>query len=168
MAEPARYALEPYFGEGRQELVGHVPHAHYLGIRVVRAGPCEAVLMIPYREELIGDPSRKVVFGGVVTTLLDQASGLAIACSVDVPKAIATIDLRVDYLRAAVPGRDLYGHAHCYKLTRNVAFVRGSAWDERQEDPFASFLATFMIGANTAESPYAELVRKAARGGQCT
>ncbi len=160
MGEKRTYALQAYFGEGRQELVGHVPHAHLLGIRVVRAGPCEAVLMLPYREELIGDPARGVVFGGAVTTLLDQASGLSIACSVDVPKAIATIDLRVDYLRAAEPGADLYGHAHCYKLTRNVAFVRGSAYDRSPEDPFASFLATFMIGANTAVSPYSRLVGK--------
>jgi len=161
VTQERKYALEPYFGEGRQELIAHTPHAGYLGMRVVRTGPCEAVLKIPYREELIGDPSRRVVFGGVITTLLDQCSGLSIGCSLPVAKAIATIDLRIDYLRAAEPGLDLYGHAHCYKITRNVAFVRGAAYDRAPEDTFASVLATFMIGANTAESPYAKLAREA-------
>jgi acyl-coenzyme A thioesterase PaaI-like protein len=68
--------------------------------------------------------------------------------------AIATIDLRVDYLRAAEPGRELFARAECYKLGHNVAFVRASAWDEDERDPFASCLGTFMVGANSGGSPF--------------
>jgi uncharacterized protein (TIGR00369 family) len=160
MSTEKRYAMESIFGPGRNELMSHTPHAHYLGLRVVSTAPCEATLMLPYRKELIGDPTRGVVFGGVITTLLDHTSGLAVACAMETFKAIATVDLRVEYLRAAEPGHDLYARVHCYKTTRNVAFIRGSAWEREPEDPFASCLGTFMLGANTTQSVFRKYVQE--------
>lgn len=150
-----RYALEALFGPGHESMVSHTPHAQYLGIRVEEIGPCFAVMRLPYREELVGDPARGVVFGGVITTLIDHASGLAVACSLPELTAIATIDLRVDYLRAAAPGKDLFVRSECYRRTKNVAFVRAIAWEDDPAQPFASCLATFMLGANRAGSPFA-------------
>jgi len=155
-----RYALAELFGAGRAELVEHVPHCRRLGMEVLHVGPREATVRLPWREELIGDPVRRVVFGGVITTLLDHASGLAVFCSLAELKTIATLDLRIDYLRAAEPGRDLVGRAECYRLTTHVAFVRGTAWDRAADDPFASCLATFMLGANPSESAVARAVRE--------
>lgn len=145
---PQQYALASLFGPGRPEMVGHVPHARVLGIRVVEIGPGFAVCALPYREELIGDPQRRVVFGGAITTLIDHTSGLAVACALAELNSIATIDLRVDYLRAAEPGLELFARSECYRVTRAVAFVRASAYDRDPADPFASCLGTFMLGAN--------------------
>ena len=156
-----RYALEPLFGEGRDDFVAHVPHCVELGMRCLHVGPCEATMVIPYRDELVGDPTRRVVFGGVITTLLDQAGGVATLCSLAEIAAIATLDLRIDYLRAAEPGCDLFGHALCFKRTRNVAFVRGQAYDRDREDPFATCIATFMLGANLSEHPLQRYVGEA-------
>ena|SRR5215475_8829884 len=159
MANPERhYALEALFGPGHEAMVVHVPHARHLGIRVIETGPGVAVCLLPYREELIGDPVRRVVFGGAITTLIDHASGLAVACALEELSAIATIDLRVDYLRSAVPGRDLYARSECYRVTRNVAFVRAVAYEESPDDPFAGCLGTFMLGANLSDSPFERLV----------
>ena len=71
-----RYALEALFGTQAAELINHIPHCKRLGMEVVHVGPREATVKLPHRDELIGDPVRKVVFGGVITTLLDHASGL--------------------------------------------------------------------------------------------
>jgi uncharacterized protein (TIGR00369 family) len=158
MSTKQEYALGSLFGPGRVEMTSHTPHAGHLGMSVVETGPGFAVLRLPYREEIIGDPVRKVVFGGAITSLLDQASGLAVACALDVLRAIATVDLRVDYLRAAAPGLDLYARVDCYKVTRNVAFVRGIAYEHGPDDPFASCLGTFMLGANPAGSAFQRLV----------
>lgn len=160
MADEGRYALAGLFGEARSELVSHTPHCGRLGIEVVRVGPREATLRLPYREELVGDPVRKVVFGGVITTLLDHASGLAVFCSLSELAAIATLDLRIDYLRPAEPGCDLFGRAECYKLGSQVAFVRGTAWDRSADDPFANVIATMMVGANASLNPMARMVRE--------
>jgi uncharacterized protein (TIGR00369 family) len=158
MSETKRYALEALFGPGLPEMVGHVPHARVLGIRVLETGPGLAVCVLPYREELIGDPARRVVFGGAITTLIDHASGLAVACALEQLTSIATIDLRVDYLRAAAPGLDLYTRSECYRVTRNVAFVRATAYEHAADDPFASCLGTFMLGANRSDSPFDKLM----------
>ena len=55
------------------------------------------------------------------------------------------------------------GEAQCYKLTTHVAFVRAIAWEREQADPFASCLATFMVGANLSVSPMARALRARAR-----
>lgn len=159
MSTNQAYALASFFGPGREDLISHTPHARYLGMKAVETGPGFAVMMLPYRPELIGDPVRKVIFGGAITTLLDQTCGLAVSCALDVLRAIATVDLRVDYLRAAGPELDLYARVECYKVTRNVAFVRGVAYDRGPGDPFASCLGTFMLGANATPSPYESLLR---------
>lgn len=156
---PTQYALGSLFGPGREDMTSYTPHAQYLGMKVVETGPGLAVLTVPYREEIIGDPVRKVVFGGAITTLLDHASGLAVACALDTLRAIATVDLRVDYLRAAAPGLDLYARVECYKVTRNIAFVRGIAYEHGPDDPFASCVGTMMVGANRATSGFARLMR---------
>lgn len=164
MSTDRQYALGGIFGPGREDMASYTPHARYLGVQVIETGPGFAVLMLPYRPEIIGDPVRKVVFGGAITTLLDHASGLAVACALDVLRAIATVDLRVDYLRAATPGLDLYARVECYKVTRNVAFIRGIAYERGPDDPFASCLGTFMLGANRTGNSLQRLVREGATG----
>ncbi len=162
-SQAPHYALESFFGSGRDGMTNYTPHARYLGMKVVETGPGLAVMMVPYRPELIGDPVRKVVFGGAITTLIDHASGLAVACALDTLRAIATVDLRVDYLRAAAPGVDLYARVECYKVTRNIAFVRGLAYETTPDDPFASSLGTMMIGANRSSSTFERLAREGPR-----
>lgn len=162
MSTKPSYALEPFFGPGREGMTSYTPHAQHLGMKVVETGPGFAVIMLPYRPELIGDPVRKVIFGGAITALLDHASGLAVACALETLRAIATVDLRVDYLRAAAPAVDLYARVDCYKVTRNIAFIRGLAYERTLDDPFASCLGTFMLGANRTGSSFDRLVREGA------
>ena len=157
---PRRYALQSVFGPAQDGMTMHTPHAVHLGIHVVETGPAFGVCALPFREELIGDPRRRVIFGGAITTLIDHASGLAVACAVEELTAIATIDLRVDYLRAAEPDLELYARSECYRLTRNVAFVRAVAWERTASEPFASALGTFMLGANRTETSYERLIRR--------
>jgi uncharacterized protein (TIGR00369 family) len=92
------------FGSARREMIDHIPHCRRLGMEVVEIGPRRATVRLPYRDELVGDPVRRVVFGGVITTLLDHAGGLAVFASLAELKAIATLDLRIDYLRRPTAG----------------------------------------------------------------
>jgi acyl-coenzyme A thioesterase PaaI-like protein len=66
-------------------------------------------------------------------------------------RPIATLDLRIDYMKPATPGRDLLARAECYKVTRNVAFVRGVAYHDDPSDPIATTVATFML--STPDGP---------------
>jgi uncharacterized protein (TIGR00369 family) len=127
------------------------PQALALGFEVVSVEPGVGVLKVPYREDLIGDPDTGVIAGGVITTLLDHVCGLAISAAayggVRGPGAhMATLDLRIDYMRPAEPRRAIFGRAHCYKLTHSVAFVRATAYEDDPEDPIATAQAAFFLG----------------------
>ena len=154
MTTERQYAMSALFGLAKFDIGQFTPYAGRLRMRVVEVGPAFATLALPYHDEIVGDPQRRVVFGGAITALIDQASGLAVACAMEELLAIATIDIRVDYLRAAEPGCELVARAECYKLGHNVAFVRATAWDKDANDPCASCLGTFMVGANSGGSPF--------------
>ena len=58
---------------------------------------------------------------------------------------IVTIDLRLDSLRPAVKGETVIARCECYKLTRQVAFVRGTAHGGDPKRPIAQAVGTFML-----------------------
>jgi uncharacterized protein (TIGR00369 family) len=128
-----------------------IPHNRALGLRFLDHGPGEAVMRLPYREDLVGDPSSGVLHGGAITALLDATSGAAVFLAMAEPVPIATLDLRIDYLRPATPGRAVIARATCYRLTGNVAFVRAQAYHEDAEaTPIAASAGSFMIGTRGA------------------
>lgn len=129
-------------------LIHHVPHARALGLTVVNVAPSESWLSVPYDEKLIGNVETGVIHGGVITTLLDNACGTAVQLALPERMSIATLDLRIDYMKPATPGLALMGHAHCYKVTSNIAFVRGTAYHTDEADPIATCVGTFMLAAN--------------------
>jgi uncharacterized protein (TIGR00369 family) len=125
----------------------NIPHSHALGMRVIELRYGHGFMRIPYDEKLIGNPATGVVHGGVITAFLDTLCGLVVTASVPARTAIATLDLRIDYLRPAAPKGDILGSAECYKVTRTIAFVRGIAYQETFRDPIANCTGTFMLGA---------------------
>jgi uncharacterized protein (TIGR00369 family) len=130
------------------QLIHASPQAKALGMTLISVEHAEAVLKIPYKPELVGDPDTGVVAGGVITTLLDQTCAQSIWAALPEYTSIATLDLRIDYMRPAKPGADIFAHAHCYKLTRSVAFVRAQAYDADISDPLATAQAAFMLDAH--------------------
>ena len=133
----------------------HVPHARAIGMEMVEYSDGRSVVRVPYSEHLVGDPDTGVIHGGVITAALDNASGVAVPRLGLTPeqRAIATLDLRIDYMRPATPCKDLMITSECYQLTRSVAFVRAHAWQEDENSIVASSVATFMLGANRAAPP---------------
>jgi uncharacterized protein (TIGR00369 family) len=128
-----------------EKFVQVLPHARALGIELIsyESTRGHTVLRQPWREELVGDPETGVVHGGVITALLDTLGGACvIARNVRVQ---ATLDLRIDYLRSAAPRVDLIGEAECYRVTRHVAFVRGTCHQGDPNHAVANLTATFIL-----------------------
>lgn len=121
------------------------PHMRELGIRFLKADHGVAVGVVPYRAELVGDPATGVLHGGVVTTLLDSTAGAAVMSALSSLSPVATLDLRIDYLRPSTPNTPLHARAECYKIAHDVAFARGIAYNADPQDPVASMAATFML-----------------------
>lgn len=127
------------------------PHAEALGLSLVSIDKGRSVMSAPWREELVGDPESGVIASGVVTALLDHTCSLAVDSAIGERMPFATLDLRIDYLRAAAPGAGITAEAHAYRLTRTVAFVRAEAWDVERSDLVATAQAAFML--NTRAEP---------------
>jgi uncharacterized protein (TIGR00369 family) len=133
-----------------EDHLSQIPHAAAIGMSMVSRGPNTCVVRVPYAEHLVGDPDTGVIHGGVITALLDNASGMAVRSEPEASngeeRSMATLDLRIDYMRPAQPREDLFAEAHCYRMTSNVAFVRAIAYHSDRNDPIASSVATFMLG----------------------
>ncbi len=139
------------------QLASGAPHTRALGIELSRHDDGVVVLKAPYRADLVGDPETGVLAGGVVTALLDHTCGMAVWARMETFASIATLDLRIDYMRASTPGLDLFAEAHCYKITRSVAFVRAWAYDKDASDPVAAAQASFMLNSDGDRRPGANL-----------
>src|SRR5258708_3628138 len=123
-------------------------YGYISGLALDRAAPGEVWTSLPYRPVFVGDSETGVIHGGVVTAMLDETCGMAVQLALDGTRSIATLDLRIDYQRPATPGLDIRAHSVCYRVTRSIAFVRSTAYQESEDDPVATATACFMIGAN--------------------
>ena len=132
-------------------MVRETPQAVALGIEFVSAEPGTATMKVGYRADLIGDPETGVLAGGVITTLLDHVCGLAVNTRHE-GGGTATLDLRIDYMRSAEPGRAVVGRAHCYKLTHSIACVSAIAFEDDPEDPIATAQGAFALAGAPAKS----------------
>lgn len=144
---------EPDYGEGGdvfervKTMMQWTPQGRALGLELTGLEGNKVSGCVPYKPELVGDPETGVIAGGVITTFLDQLSGMATVLAMKDPAMVATIDIRIDYMRAATPGRDVLAEAHCYKIGRNVAFVRAIAFEDTIDNPIAHATSTFMVNA---------------------
>jgi uncharacterized protein (TIGR00369 family) len=87
----------------RQVMEEFIPFNKFLGVRVVRVERASVRLELPWRDEFIGDPMKRAIHGGVISTMVDVAGGMAAWSALEDPMArVSTVDLRVDYLR---PGK---------------------------------------------------------------
>ena len=128
-----------------QMMVRAIPFNVALGLRLEDAEDGVAVMRLPYREELVGNPQTGVLHGGMMTAMLDAACGMAVFLKLQTLARIATLDLRIDYLHPATPPRDVLARAECYRTTRDVAFVRALAHHGDASDPIAAAAGTFAI-----------------------
>jgi len=119
-------------------------HGGALGIGYRAHGDGWAELELPYDPRLVGNPETGVIASGPIISLMDMATSMGVWIRAKAFVAHATLDLRVDYLRPATPGRTVIGRGECYRLTRSIAFVRGQAHDGDPDDPLAHVAGTFM------------------------
>lgn len=136
--------------EEARAFVDRLPYATALGLTVEEFGEGVAQLVMPYADKLIGEPTTGVIHGGAVTALMDTTCGAAVMGHKEAGRATATLDLRIDYMRAATPGQSIRARAECYHVTRSVAFVRATAWDDDADRPVASAAGTFTIEGTAA------------------
>ena len=127
-------------------VIESLPHNVRLGFRVTEIARGRCAAYIEHQPELVGDPSRGVLHGGVVTTLIDTTAGATVYASFPSSTPVATLDMRIDYLKPTESGKRLYASAELYRLTRQIAFVHASAYQDDPGNQVAHCAASFMTG----------------------
>jgi uncharacterized protein (TIGR00369 family) len=127
------------------QYASQVGHGGALGIHYVGHGEDWVELGLDYQEKLIGVVESGVIASGPIISLMDMATSMAIWVKLGRFRHQATLDMRVDYLRPAVPRRRIVGRGECYGVTKSVGFVRGVAHDGDSTDPVAHVTGTFMF-----------------------
>lgn len=85
-----------------QSLIARGPFHRWLGLEVVSVGDGEIEIKATWREEWVVNPERKYTHGGILAALVDLTADWALVSRTG--RGVPTIDMRVDYHRAAMPG----------------------------------------------------------------
>ena len=125
-------------------LARQVGHGRALGLDYRGHGPDWVELALPWAPELVSMVDSGTMATGAIVSLVDTCSGTAVWTRMGGFRPVVTLDLRLDYLRPAAKGETVIARCECYKLTRQVAFVRGVAHGGDPERPIAHSAATFM------------------------
>ncbi|MEL6618101.1 MAG: PaaI family thioesterase [Pseudomonadota bacterium] len=128
-----------------RQFIEAIPHSRDLSMTLVEMTEGEATITMPYDDRLVGDPDTGVISGGAVSALMDTCCGAAVMSHPDNGGGTATLDLRIDYMRAATPGQPITTTATCHHVTRSVAFVRATAWDDDRDNPVATATGAFTV-----------------------
>jgi len=121
-----------------------IPFNSYLGLRCEEVRPGFAKLLIPFRHELVGDPMRPAIHGGVISALADTSCGAAVFTRLRPGDRCSTVDLRIDYLRPGLTEQDLRCEAEILRIGRAVAVISARVYQDSGEN-IAVARAAFMI-----------------------
>ena len=128
-------------------------HVVALGLEYRAHGEDWCEYSIDYDRRLISDLATGILASGPIVSLMDTVLGTSVSLRRVVRASHSTLDLRIDYLRPAQPGRRVTGRGECYRLTRRIGFARGMAHDGDPADPIAHATATFMLGPEFGSDP---------------
>lgn len=145
-----------------------IPFARAAGMAPGTMSPGRASVTMQASEHWTGYATAGHIHPGCLTVLADTACGVAVGAAMNPIEPYATLDLRMDYLRPAKAGSALRCDAHCHRLSRSVAFVRGEVFQEGSDEAVAAVNATFMLStanvrrrdvpASASATPLAEAV----------
>lgn len=121
-----------------------VPHVRDLGIQVISVDRGQVRLRITPQSWMFAQEDTKEICTSILYSLADSAGGLAVIARVRELMPIATLDLRMDYLRPAIGDRALSAVATCRHLSDDVAFIHCDILSEGNRELLATANATFM------------------------
>jgi uncharacterized protein (TIGR00369 family) len=110
-----------------QALITRAPYHQWLGIRVTALHDDGIELTAAWREEWVVNLERRYTHGGVLAALVDLAADWSMVKRLG--RAVPTIDLRVDYHSAAMPG-DLTAHGKAIRIGGQFSTADAQVFDK--------------------------------------
>lgn len=109
-----------------QELIASRPFHQWLGLEVLALHDDGIEIKAKWREEWIVNPQGRYTHGGILAALIDVAADFALVKHTG--RGVPTIDMRVDYHAAAMPG-DLIARGKIVKLGRQFSSAEAAIYD---------------------------------------
>jgi uncharacterized protein (TIGR00369 family) len=125
--------------ERAQEVITRAPYHQWLGLKVTAVEDGAIELTATWREEWVVNRERRYTHGGILAALVDLAADNALITRMG--RGVPTIDLRVDYHSAAMPG-DLIARGKVIKFGSQFATCEAQVFD-RDGKLLASGRGTF-------------------------
>ena len=110
-----------------EQLLRRGPFHQWLGVKVLKVEADGIELKATWREEWVVNPDRRYTHGGVLASLVDLAADWAMVTRTG--RGVPTIDMRVDYHAAAMPG-DLIARGHIVKWGNTFSVAEAQVFDE--------------------------------------
>ena len=150
--------------EALSQLINSIPYISFLGVDFERRGD-EITAILPFKDELIGNPSLPALHGGSIAAFLEISAIIGLSWTqiwrqIEDPEFGAsssdftgnftlpkTIDFSVDYLRSGLP-RDSYARAKVNRAGRRYASVHVEAWQDNRDRLFAQGTGHFLMPLN--------------------
>jgi len=121
---------QPVTLEKLQELISRGPFNRWLSFTVLKSGEDGVEVKAAWREEWVVNPERRYTHGGILAAIIDVAADYAIAAQLGRP--VPTIDLRVDYHKAAALG-DLTAKARVVRMGSQYSTAEAQLYDQDGE-----------------------------------
>ena len=112
--------------EKLQHLITRGPFNRWLNFTVLKSDDAGIEIKAAWREEWVVNPERRYTHGGILAAIVDVAADYAIAARLGHP--VPTIDIRVDYHKAAMPG-DLTAKARVVRMGSQYSTAEASVYD---------------------------------------
>lgn len=122
---PAPAALPT--AEQVQAMIVRGPFHQWLGLQVLAVREGEIEIRATWREEWVVNPERRYTHGGILAALVDLAADWALVSKTG--RGVPTIDMRVDYHRAAMPG-DLTVKGKVIRFGSSVSVSEAQVYDQ--------------------------------------
>lgn len=100
----------------------HIAFDKHLGLLVEEIRPGWVRVRLPFKPEFLGDPFRKALHGGVISTVVDATAGAAALSTLPYGSRCSTVDMRVDYLLPARP-QELIAEGTVLRSGNQVAVI---------------------------------------------
>lgn len=129
MVLPGRCAVsQPLDFASLESIITSRPYHRWLGLSLLEVGDGVVRIQATWREEFVVNPERRYTHGGILAALVDIAGDYAVAQKLGRP--VPTIDMRVDFHKAAMPG-NLVARGEVVRMGAQFSVADARVFDEK-------------------------------------
>jgi uncharacterized protein (TIGR00369 family) len=127
------------------DIVGSIPFAEYLDIRIQQNINGEIIFLLPFAEKNIGNPAIRALHGGIMASFAECAASLMIIGTVAHDHLPKCVNQTTEYLSSS-KAVDTFAKVKMNRVGKRVIHCATTCWQEEGK-PVVISHARFLVGA---------------------